>query len=384
MRSMRFMRPPVVRAGLRLLAIAAALSAVLVLAARVVPRAHASQGFYQQTNLVSDLPGVARVADPHLVNAWGIVHSSTSPFWISDNGTGVSTLYNGAGTPFPPAAPLVVTIPPPGSSPAWTTAAPTGVVFNGTTGFVVSEMTTTGLKSGVAPFIFSTEDGTISGWSPSVDLHNAILEVDKSPGAVYKGLAIGSNAAGTFLYATNFRAGTVDVFDASFHQVSLAGSFTDPNLLPGYAPFGIANLGGNLYVTYALQNAAKHDDVAGPAHGFVDIYDTNGNLIRRLVTRGRLNSPWGLAMAPLNFGRFSNDLLVGNFGDGRINAVDPATGDFLGQLRDADNNPITIDGLWGLDFGNDHSAGPSTTLFFTAGINGEADGLFGSLVSVGP
>jgi len=380
MRSMRFMRPLAVSTRLRLLATAVAISAVLLLllAQHAAPRAHASQGFYQQTNLVSDLAGVAKVTDPHLVNAWGIVHSQTSPFWISDNGTGFSTLYNGAGAPIP----LVVTVPPPGGSHAGTTAAPTGVVFNGTTGFVVSNGTT----SGVARFIFSTEDGTISGWSPGVDPTHAILppSADKSPGAVYKGLAIGSNASGTFLYATNFRAGTVDVFDSSFHQVSLAGSFTDPNLQPGYAPFGIANLNGDLYVTYALQNAAKHDDVAGPAHGFVDIYDTNGNLIRRLVTRGRLNSPWGLAIAPANFGRFSNDLLVGNFGDGRINAVDPATGDFLGQLRDADNKPITIDGLWGLDFGNDANAGPSTTLFFTAGPNGEADGLFGSLVSVGP
>jgi uncharacterized protein (TIGR03118 family) len=377
MRSMKFMRPPVVRAGLRLLATAAALGAVLVLAMQVVPRAHASQGFYQQTNLVSDVPGLAKVTDSHLVNAWGIVHSPTSPFWISDNGTGLSTLYNGAGTPLS----LVVTIPPPASSPAGTTAAPTGVVFNGTPGFTVSN----GTKSAPALFIFSTEDGTISGWNPGVDPTHAILppSADKSPGAVYKGLAMGSNATGTYLFATNFRAGTVDVFDSTFHQVSLAGSFTDPNLLPGYAPFGIANLNGKLYVTYALQNAAKHDDVAGPAHGFVDVYDTNGNLLQRLVTRGRLNSPWGLAMAPANFGRYSNDLLVGDFGDGRINAVDPATGDFLGQLRDANNNPITIDGLWGLDFGNDHSAGPSTTLFFTAGINGEADGLFGSLVNVG-
>src|SRR5260221_9444998 len=368
MRSMRFMRPLAVSTRLRLLATAVAISAVLLLllAQHAAPRAHASQGFYQQTNLVSDLAGVAKVTDPHLVNAWGIVHSPTSRFGLPDNGTGFSTLYNGAGTPIP----LVVTVPPPGGSHAGTTAAPTGVVFNGTTGFVVSNGTT----SGVARFIFSTEDGTISGWSPGVDPTHAILppSADKSPGAVYKGLAIGSNASGTFLYATNFRAGTVDVFDSSFHQVSLAGSFTDPNLQPGYAPFGIANLNGDLYVTYALQNAAKHDDVAGPAHGFVDIYDTNGNLIRRLVTRGRLNSPWGLAIAPADFGRFSNDLLVGNFGDGRINAVDPATGDFLGQLRDADNKPITIDGLWGLDFGNDANAGPSTTLFFTAGPHSEA------------
>jgi uncharacterized protein (TIGR03118 family) len=385
MRSLAFMRPRIVRAGLLLLATAAALSTVLLLAQRAAPTVHASQGFYQQTNLVSDLPGVAKVQDTHLVNAWGIVHGPTTPFWISDNGTGFSTLYSGDGTPFPPppGTPLVVTIPPPHNSPPGTTAAPTGVVFNSTSGFVVSNGTT----SGPALFIFATEDGTISGWSRNVDVHHAILKVDnstQSPSAVYKGLAMGSNATGTFLYATNFRAGRVDVFDSSFHQVSLAGSFTDPNLLPGYAPFGIANIGGDLYVTYALQNAEKHDDVAGPAHGFVDIYDTNGNLIRRLVTRGRLNSPWGLAVAPSAFGRYSNDLLVGNFGDGHINVVDPATGEFLGQLRDAGNNPIIINGLWGLDFGNDQSAGPSTTLFFTAGLNNEANGLFGSLVSVGP
>jgi uncharacterized protein (TIGR03118 family) len=382
MRSLRFSRFHGTGVWLAMLALAASLCAVL-LARQVVPLAHASQGFYQQTNLVSDLPGVANVTDTNLVNSWGIVHSPTSPFWIADNGTGFSTLYNGAGTPFPPGSPLVVTIPPPANSPAGTLAAPTGVVFNGTSGFVVSNGTT----SKPAPFIFSTEDGTISGWNPVVNPTHAILAVDnstQSPSAVYKGLAMGSNATGTFLFATNFRAGTVDVFNSSFKQVSLAGSFSDPNLLPGYAPFGIATIGGDLYVTYALQNAAKHDDVAGPAHGFVDIFDTNGNLIRRLVTRGRLNSPWGLAMAPANFGRYSNDLLVGNFGDGRINAIDPATGDFLGQLRDAGNSPITIDGLWGLDFGNDHNAGPSTTLFFTAGLNGEADGLFGSLESVGP
>lgn len=375
---MRMMRPHRLSGRLRLLTIAAALSTSLLLAQQTVPRAHASQGFYLQTNLVSDQSGVANVTDPNLVNAWGIVHGPTTPFWISDNGTGVSTLYNGSGTPFPPGAPLVVTIPPPAGSAAGTTATPTGVVFNGTAGFVVSK----GAAAEAARFIFATEDGTISGWNPMVDPTNAILAAPKSttsPSAVYKGLAIGSNAAGTFLFATNFRAGTVDVFDSQFQKVTLAGSFTDPRLLPGYAPFGIANLNGNLYVTYALQDAQKHDDVAGPAHGFVDVYDTNGHLIRRLVTRGRLNSPWGLAMAPAAFGRFSNDLLIGNFGDGRINAVDPTTGDFLGQPRDASNRPITIDGLWGLSFGNNANAGPATTLFFTAGPDGEAHGLFGSL-----
>jgi uncharacterized protein (TIGR03118 family) len=360
------------------LAIGVALATVVLLSVFGVVRTRAAtaQGFYQQTNLVSDLPGVAAVTDPHLVNAWGMSHSSTSPWWISDNGTGVSTLYNGSGTPFPPGSPLVVTIPPPLGSPAGTIAAPTGNVFNSTSSFAVT-------KNGVsrpAIFLFATEDGTISGWNPNVDPTNAILGVNQSAsGAIYKGLALGSNSSGDFLFATNFHNGTVDVFDTHFAPASLAGSFTDPSIPSGFAPFGIANLGGRLYVTYAKQDADKEDDVAGPANGFVDTFDTNGNLIQRLVTRGRLNSPWGLAFAPADFGQFSNDLLVGNFGDGRINVVDPSTGDFLGQLRDRDNRVITIDGLWGLAFGNGANAGPTNTLFFTAGIDDEAHGLFGSL-----
>jgi uncharacterized protein (TIGR03118 family) len=362
----------------RALATGVALTTILLLSVFGVARTRAATalGFYQQTNLVSDLPGVATVTDPHLVNAWGMSHSSTSPWWISDNGAGVSTLYNGSGTPFPPGSPLVVTIPPPLGSPAGTIATPTGNVFNSISGFAVTK---NGV-SGRAAFLFATEDGTISGWSPAVDPTNAILAVDNSAsGAVYKGLAPGSNSFGDFLFATNFHNGTVDVFDSHFAPTSLAGSFADPGIPAGFAPFGIANLGGQLYVTYAKQNAEKHDDVAGPANGFVDIFDTNGNLIRRLVTRGRLNSPWGLTFAPADFGQFSNDLLVGNFGDGRINVVDPNTGEFLDQLRDRDNRAITIDGLWGLAFGNGANAGPTNTLFFTAGIDDEAHGLFGSL-----
>jgi uncharacterized protein (TIGR03118 family) len=364
----------------RALVIAVALTTILSLSVFGVVRTRAATalGFYQQTNLVSDLPGVAAVTDSHLVNAWGMSHSSTSPWWISDNGTGVSTLYTGSGAPFPlpPATPLVVTIPPPLGSPAGTSATPTGNVFNGTSSFVVTK---NGV-SGPATFLFATEDGTISGWNRNVDPTNAILGADQSAsGAVYKGLALGSNSSGEFLFATNFRNGTVDVFDTHFAPTSLAGSFTDPRIPSGFAPFGIANLHGQLYVTYAKQDADKHDDVAGPANGFVDLFDTNGNLIKRLVTRGRLNSPWGLTFAPTDFGQFSNDLLVGNFGDGRINVVDPSTGDFLGQLRDRENRAITIDGLWGLAFGNGATAGPTNTLFFTAGIDHEAHGLFGSL-----
>jgi len=198
--------------------------------------------------------------------------------------------------------------------------------------------------------------------------------------AVYKGLAIGSNSQSTFLYAANFRAGTVDVFDTSFHHVTLAGSFSDPGIKGGFAPFGIANLGGQVYVTYAKQDATLHDDVAGPANGFVDVFDTNGNLVRRAATRGRLNSPWGVAIAPAGFGRFSGDLLVGNFGDGRINVIDPATGEFIDQLRGPDNRALVIDGLWAIVFGSGSTnSGPANALFFTAGLDGESHGLFGRI-----
>ncbi len=371
----------------RLLAVVMTLATLLLLLVPLAAYAQANtaHGFYQQTNLVSDLPNIATFQDPNLLNPWGLSHGPTTPWWVSDNGAGVATLYNGQGQAFPLASPLVVTIPPPAGSPAGTTAAPTGNVFNGTSGFVVSE---NGL-SGPSLFMFATEDGTISGWNRTVDVTHAILEVDRSTvgaGAVYKGLAIASLASGTFIYATNFRFGTVEMFNSSFH---LVGSFTDPKLantcpLPNqcYAPFGIQNIGGKLFVTFALQNAEKHDDVSGPAHGFVDVFDTSGNLIQRLILHGRLNSPWGLALAPADFGTFSNALLVGNFGDGRVNAYDLKTGEFLGQLRDQTNTPITIDDLWALGFGNDANAGLHNELFFTAGINDEADGLFGKITFV--
>jgi uncharacterized protein (TIGR03118 family) len=335
--------------------------------------AHATTSTFEQVNLVSDIPGKALHTDPDLVNPWGISHSGGSPFWVSDNGTGVSTLYTGDGTP----RPLVVTIPPPAGSPPGTTAAPTGQVFNNT---MMDFVVTQGGRSGSSVFIFTTEDGTISGWNPTVDPMHAILAVDNSASeAIYKGLAIGANASGNFLYAANFHAGTIDVFDKDFHQVQLAGSFTDPDIHRGFAPFNIQNLEGKLYVTYAKQDADGEDDVAGPANGYVDAFDTNGNLLQRVATRGRLNSPWGLAIAPASFGAFANDLLVGNFGDGRINVIDPVSGEFLDQLRDANNRAITIDGLWGLIVGNGGFGGDPGKVYFTAGPNDESDGLFGSL-----
>lgn len=364
-------------------AVAIALSLALVLSFVVSNRgvthaAAASSSSYAQTNLVSDIAGVARFTDPNLVNSWGLARSSTSPWWVADNGTGVSTLYDARGHRFPVGSPLVVTIPPPKGSPAGTTSAPTGTVFNGTGQFVVSS----GGNSGPAFFIFDTEDGTISGWNPNVNPTKAVRVVDNSAsGAVYKGLALASNGSGNFLYATNFHAGTIDVFDSNFAPTHLSGSFTDPGLPAGYAPFDIVPVGNDLFVSYAKQDAAKHDDVAGPGHGFVDVFDTNGNFIKRLISHGLLNSPWGMTIASPHFGQFSNDLLVGNFGNGRINVYDPNTGASLGTLRNGGGRAITINGLWALAFGNGATAGPLNTLFFTAGIGDESHGLFGSIAT---
>src|SRR5262245_32931331 len=328
---------------------------------------------FTQTNLVSDLPGLAAHLDPNLVNPWGIAFGPTSPFWISDNGAGVTTLYTGAGTPVVIAGHSSITIATPLDQ--TTPATPTGDVFNSTSGFVV----TSGGLSGAARFIFATEDGTISGWSPSVNSGSTILAVDHShDGAVYKGLAIGTDADGTFLYATNFSNGTVDVFDSTFHQVN---SFTDPNVQKGYAPFGVQVLGGNVFVTFAKQDADKHDDVAGPSHGYVDEFSMDGQLLNRVATHAHLNSPWGLAIAPDGFGQFANDLLVGNFGDGTISVFDLQTDHYLGKLEGTDGKPVQIDGLWALMPGNN---GPNTdphSVYFTAGVDDEHHGLFGSLTA---
>lgn len=332
---------------------------------------------YVQTNLISDIPGVAATLDPNCtsppartgcaaLNMWGIAFSSTSPAWVADNGAGLSTLYTGAGG----VVPLIVTIPPANGG---TGSAPTGIVFDGSGKFMVTE----NMVSGSAAFIFATEDGTISGWNPTVDLHNAIRVIDNSPsGAVYKGLAIGANHDDTFIYATNFNSGWVEQYNSSFGWVR---NFTDPELPPGYAPFGIQNINGKLYVTFALQDADKHDDVRGLGHGFVDVFDLSGHKLKRLISGGQLNSPWGLALAPANFGQFSGDLLVGNFGNGHINAFNISTGAALGHLLRPNGKTLEIQGLWGLEFGNGAGAGPTNTLLFSAGPNDEADGLFGTL-----
>ena len=364
-----------------LVRVAFVLFATAAFALQLVPaQAGIARGSFHQTNLVSDVPGLAQAFDKDLKNPWGLSSSATSPIWVSDNNAGVSTLYNGAGVKLG----LTVQIPAPDGGPG---GAPTGTVFNPTADFQVSNAA--GTKSARSIFLFDTEDGTVLGWNPGIGGTSATIAVDRSTavdsagdvGAVYKGLANGSVGSSNFLYAANFRFGSVDVFDGKFHLQAWAGAFKDNSLPSGFAPFGIQNIGGLIYVTYALQNAEKHDDVKGPGNGFVDIYTTGGALVQRFASRGTLNSPWGLALAPSTFGNFHNDILVGNFGDGLINAFTTG-GIFRGQLKSETNAPIQNDGLWGLRFGNGGNGGDVNTLFFAAGINDEADGLFGSIQNV--
>jgi uncharacterized protein (TIGR03118 family) len=336
--------------------------------------------FYLQHNYISDGFVPADHIDTNLVNAWGLVSGPTTPWWIADNGTGKTTLFNVGGNA------IVTEFTVPGAGGAQ--GNPTGVVFNGGSGFVVNN----GVGAPApARFIFASEDGTLSAFKGAPIV--TVVPNAQAPAhdAIYKGLAIDSATAGQRLYATDFHNGKVDIFDSSFHAVTIPGAFTDPNLPAGFAPFGIQNINGTIYVTYALQDEDKEDDVAGEGNGYVDAYDTFGNLIRRVASAGELNSPWGLALAPDGFGRFSGDLLVGNFGDGRIHAFDPnqltSDGEFeaVGQLHSAQGKPIVIDGLWALQFGHNSTAnGSSTTLFFTAGPDDESHGLFGSLVNVPP
>ena len=333
----------------------------------------AANAVYQQTNLVSNIHGLAAHTDPRLQNPWGISLSPEGLFRVDDNHTGLSTVYDVNGG----SEPDTVAIPLPAGSTSNSPSAPDGTVLNSTSGFVISAHG----RSAPANSIFATEDGTIAAWNSKVDKNHALIEVDNSAsGAVYKSLTIGSTTAGTFIYATNFHNGTVDVFDSNFHQIKQAGSFTDPNIPAGFAPFGIKNVNGTIFVTYAKQLAPdNHDDQAGPGNGFVDEFNTSGNLIERFASQGPLNSPHGVALAPADFGAFSNALLVANFGDGRINAFNPTTGQFLGQLSDASGHPITNVGIWGITFGNGAGGTSKNTLYFAAGIDNENDGLLGAI-----
>jgi uncharacterized protein (TIGR03118 family) len=324
-------------------------------------------------NLASDVPGLARVLDPNLVNPWGIAFSPTGPFWSADNGSGVSDLLDGRGQ----ALPLVVKVP----SAARLGSTPTGTVFNGGAGFAISENDVTAPSR----FLFGTEDGTLAGWSALVDPTHALVVVDNSSvGTVYKGLALATDPFGHgLLYAADFGRGRIDVFDQDFRPVTTTGSFLDPTLPAGYAPFNIQNIDNLLFVTYAQQDADRHDDVPGAGHGFIDVFDTDGRLVRRFASQGALDSPWGLTLAPADFGAVGGALLVGNKGDGRINAYDPASGAFLGQLEDDSGSPIAIPDLWGLTFGNGHVGGDAATLFFAAGLGYDQHGLFGAIQAPG-
>jgi uncharacterized protein (TIGR03118 family) len=351
----------------------AAMAFCLVSLVLVCAAGRTNAQFYRQTNLVSDQAGLAATTDANLVNPWGLISSSTSPWWVADNGTGVSTLYNGAGAK--QNLTVIIATPPGDTDPA----KPTGIVFNGTTGFqLVAGMTSTASR-----FIFVTEDGTISGWNPSVNPNHSVLKVNNAGLAIYKGATLVQSGGINLLYVANFFTGTVDVFDSTFIQVTMpSGAFTDPNLPEGFAPFNVQNIGGNVYVAFAKQDADHVDEVAGRKLGYVDEFDANGTLIQRFENGPWMNAPWGLALAPAHFGKASGDLLVGMFGSGQIATFEAATGEFEGLLRAPKGKPMEIDGLWALRFGNGASAGPVNTLFFTAGIDDEAHGLFGTITPV--
>jgi uncharacterized protein (TIGR03118 family) len=355
----------------RLVALGAALGLLVLTAAPALADSPRPPNVYDWHVFVSDQAGVGDVQDPNLVNGWGIVHGPTTPWWVANNGTDTSTLYNGTtGTPLP----LVVNV----------SGAPTGTVFNGGTGFPVTD----GITTAPARFLFAAEDGTISGWNPGVPATNppvtstqafVVASHDKS---IYKGLAIASWNGADYLYATDFHRGRVDVYDSALQRTHWEGAFRDRHLPKHYAPFGIQAINGTIFVTYARQDKAREDEIAGTGKGFVDAFAPNGKLLGRVASRGALNAPWGIAWAPATgFGRFSGDLLIGNFGNGRINGYRWLHGKwhFDGTLRTADGKAIKIDGLWGIGFGNDAGAGPSTTLFFAAGPDDESHGAFGAI-----
>jgi uncharacterized protein (TIGR03118 family) len=322
-----------------------------------------------ETALVADQSGVAHFVDPRLVNPWGIAKSPDGLLVVADNGKGVATVYPPSGIPIP----FTVHIPPPaGSTDA---AAPTGVVLNTSNAFVIAH----GAVARPARFLFSTEDGTISGWNPAVAQTSAILAVDRSlHGSVYKGIALGHSVNGEVLYATDFHHRRVDMFDAAFAILHVPGAFEDPDLPLEYSPFGIRVIDDQVIVTYAKLKAPEDkDDEPGPGHGFIDVFHQDGAFVKRLVSHGALDSPWGLAPAPANFGQFSAALLVGNFGDGTIHAYDRKSGALLGTLGDGTGHALAIDGLWGLEFDAVPFADQPTSLYFAAGPDGESHGLLG-------
>jgi len=356
----------------------AALTLVLLPFASTRPaRAAAESNAYHQTNLVSDLPGMALIQDPDLVNPWGISLSGGSPFWVANNGTGTSTLY--AGDHVSPPTPLsknglVVTIP---------GGFPTGTVSN--TGAPTDFIVKSGAASGRASFLFASQVGIVSGWNPNVPAPGSKqAQIGGTGDAVYTGLAIGQVGSATYLYAADFEHGKIDVYDFAFHTPNppLDGSFSDPNIPNSYSTFNIQSIGGKLYVTYAQQSHKEPDEETDRGSGFVDVFDTSGHLLQRLIQGNHLKSPWGIARAPENFGAFSHALIVGNFADGQLHAFDPDSGKYLGEMKNENGKPVVIDGLWGITFGNGANGGDKNALYFAAGIQDETHGLFGSLRAV--
>ena len=344
-------------------------SAALALSVAAVPAGAATGQSgaprVRQVNLVSDLPGMARITDKTLVNAWGLSAGPTTPLWVPDNGADKATLYTGALSGHPVAkVPLVVSIP---------GGAPTGNLFNPTTGFVLR----TGGKTGAARFIFAGENGDLSAWNLTGKTSQAV-RVAHTSGAVYKGIALLQRTGGPVLLLADFHDNRIDVFNSAFHRLGAGQGFAPVRVPAGYAPFNVAVLGGWVYVSYAKQDSARHDDVSGAGHGFVNVFDRSGRFVRQLVRGGVLDSPWGMALAPNGFGSLAGDLLVGNFGDGRIHAVDPRTGHVVATLRSSSGTPLVIDGLWGLLPANG-TAGPTGDVWFSAGPDGEAHGLLGLL-----
>jgi uncharacterized protein (TIGR03118 family) len=328
-----------------------------------------SDTFYDQTNLVSDIRHQGRF-EPNFVNAWGLDAGPTSPWWVNTNGTGLSFILDGAGTQIRP--PVLAT-----AIGAAGTSKPTGIVFNIFNGGGDFKLDLTH----PAFFITATEEGTISGWNPSVNLYDtSVIKVNNhASGAIYKGLAIGQMSGQKVLYVANFHAGIVEVFDTNFSPVVLSSNQFKATLPPGFAPFNAQNVNGSIFVTYAKQDSNAEDDVAGPGNGYVAQFTQDGTLIRMLQHGNWMNSPWGVAQAPANFGELSGRLLIGMFGSGQIASFDPATGNFIGLMISHGNHPVEIDGLWGLRFGNGGPAGPTNVLFFTAGPDDESEGLFGTL-----
>ncbi|MEO6804605.1 MAG: TIGR03118 family protein [Edaphobacter sp.] len=361
--------------------------ALMLAAASLTPASAQNVQHYKQTNLTSDQASLAPTRDANLVNPWGLARSSGSPWWIGNNGSGFSTLYDGTGKIIP----LVVTIP--SNDPSTGAGSPSGVIFNGDpSAFQVAPG-----KSAI--FLFVTEDGTISGWNPGVKPTTAVVVVNNKEKSVFKGATIATATVGgmaqSFLYVADFRRGQIAVFDSSFKPAQLrpdrdgdndgdrdSNAFSDEELPDGYVPFNVQNIGGNLYVSFARQDSAKHDQVDGAGHGYVDVFSPTGKLLHRLQHGAWFNSPWGMVLASTDFGANSHDVLVGQFGSGEILVFDPVTGKFKGTLNNASNNPIVIDRIWSLQFGNGGAAGPANSLFFTAGINNEQDGLFGTITAV--